>query len=335
MAAGQQPRIVIVTRETRMDDLLKRWATRGQVLHRFRAARAAAAVQVNDMAMAAAVQASKTDEDFEELMEEDRVYRGSVGQLSRGELDFGMPVQVLDREYVPTYDFSMCSVVVVVGQDGLVANTAKYAGGTPIVGVNPDPSRFDGVLLPFRVEEARGAVTEALNGRARVRPVTMAQATLHDGQSMLAFNDFFIGVRTHVSARYQIRFEGREEQHSSSGMIVSTGAGSTGWMSSVFNGASGIAASLGAPAPPNWRAQLAWEERRLLWAVREPFISRMSQATMVAGQLEEGEQLELESLTPENGVIFSDGIESDFLDFNGGTIARIGVAAQQAQLVVK
>ena len=73
--------------------------------------------------------------------------------------------------------------------------------------------------------------------------MTMAQAELNDGQRLLAVNDLFIGARTHVSARYRLRYQGREEDQSSSGLIVSTGAGSTGWYRSLLTGAAGIAAS--------------------------------------------------------------------------------------------
>jgi hypothetical protein len=115
-------------------------------------------------------------------------------------------------------------------------------------------------------------------------------------------------------------------------LIVSTGAGSTGWLSSVFNMAAGVSRWLG--GEPLDRPQLAWEDRRLAWAVREPFVSRQSQAGLVAGLLDAGDALVVESLMPANGVIFSDGVETDFLQFNGGTIARIGVAQQRANLVV-
>jgi len=36
---------------------------------------------------------------------------------------------------------------------------------------------------------------------------------------------------------------------------------------------------------------------------------------------------------PANGVIFSDGVESDFLNFNYGSIASIGIAKEQAKLL--
>jgi hypothetical protein len=105
-------------------------------------------------------------------------------------------------------------------------------------------------------------------------------------------------------------------------------------MSSVFNMAQGVGSFLHQQSPQH-RPELKWEDRRLLWAVREPFVSRTSQAGLVMGSIGEHDELVLESLNPSGGVIFSDGIESDRLEFNGGAIARLSVAREQAQLVVR
>src|SRR5262249_48145477 len=134
-------------------------------------------------------------------------------------------------------------VVVVLGQDGLVVNAAKYLDGQPVVALNPDPERIDGVLLPFHVHKANQAIALALGNEPSWAEVTMARAELNDGQRLLAVNDLFIGARTHVSARYRLRYQGREENQSSSGLIVSTGAGSTGWHRSILTGAAGIVQS--------------------------------------------------------------------------------------------
>jgi hypothetical protein len=74
------------------------------------------------------------------------------------------------------------------------------------------------------------------------------------------------------------------------------------------------------------------DARRLAFAVREPFVSRASSAEIVAGDIGEGESLKITSQMPQNGVIFSDGVESDFLEFNGGSIAQIGLAAKTVRL---
>ena len=332
MGLKLQPRIIVVTRETRLEGLLKRWSTKRQARFVFQNNRAIAAANAGDMSQAVAAQ-TEEDAEFLELENEDSNYQIAVRQLMH-ELDFGLPLQSIDRQYLPSIDFELCAVVVVVGQDGLVANTAKYVGDTPIVGVNPDPARIDGVLLPYTLDSARKAVSKALNNQSTVKPVTLAEAELHDGQKLMAFNDFFIGARSHVSARYEIKLGKECEEQSSSGVLVSTGAGSTGWMSSVFNMTMGVARSLGQSISDSAKPKLNWSDDVLLWAVREPFHSKTSGITMVSGRIRKDEELVLESRMSSGGVIFSDGIENDFLEFNGGSIARIRIAKQQARLVV-
>ena len=165
----------------------------------------------------------------------------------------------------------------------------------------------------------------------------MARVTLSDGQSLHAVNDFFIGQQTHQSARYRLELDGQAEDQSSSGLIVSTGAGSTGWLRSVLTGASGV---VGTFVPSDDvravrdRYGFDWEADYLCYSVREPFVSRASSAQLVFGHVEAGQTLEITSQMPQNGVIFSDGIEDDFLQFNSGSIARIGVAEKRVNLIV-
>lgn len=328
------PGIAIVTRPTRLQGLRQRWGTKRQaqfLLKQAHAVEAERARAVKSSRHAAQTYAPPADADFDAYEREDAVYQGTIETLHR-ELEFGLPIKLLDRSFVPNFDFWSCAAVVVVGQDGLVANTAKYVGDLPIVAINPDPERIDGILLPFRANQARQIVGRVLDGKFKSRPVTLAQVDLNDGQKMLAFNDFFLGAQSHVSARYVLEAGDQREPQSSSGILVSTGAGSTGWLSSVFNMASGVSRLLGSET--HERIVLPWEDRRLVWAVREPFVSKSSRAELIAGLLEEGRELIVESLMPEGGVIFSDGIESDFLPFTSGTIARIAASSQKANLVV-
>ena len=330
-------KIVIVTRETQLEGLRRKYSTRGQAkFHIVSAAKrklakeapAAAPAQVEELAEMA----------FRDVELAGELYAGSVEQL-RDDLDFSdldLPVQKIDRDFLPNFVFGPRDVVVTVGQDGLVANTAKYALGLPIVAVNPDPQRIDGILLPFRTDQARSAVRSVLLGKARYREVTLAEAHLADGQRLLAFNELFIGNRTHVSARYRMSVAGRSEPQSSSGVLVATGAGSTGWLSSVFNMAAGVAGAFGravAPPPPS-PMRLTWEDPRLVYVVREPFASKSSQTSLVAGVIEPGQEIAVESDMPSGGVIFSDGVEADYMDFNAGATARIRTAQRKARLVI-
>jgi len=302
-------KLIIVTRKTCLQGLVERFNTRSQ----------------------AKFYIEHAGGDFADYEREEEAYHRSLDILRRS-LDFELPQQLVDRSLVPTFQFQKDALVVTLGQDGLVANTAKYVGNQPIIAVNPEPSRFDGVLLPFAPDQARNAVVNVMEAKAKIREITLAEVVLNDGQRLLAFNDLFIGASSHISALYRIACNQKSEIQSSSGVLVSTGAGSTGWISSAFNMAAGLARFCG--GTPGKTIRLPWEDRRLLYVVREPFLSRHSQAAIVAGMLRPGEDLSLESLMPSGGVIFSDGMEADFLNFNSGASAQVRAAEQRAHLVV-
>ena len=302
-------KIIIVTRRTRLQELVARFNTKAQ----------------------ARFYIEHSGGNFSDYEMEDDEYRRSFDQLSKS-LDMGLKLQVIDRDFLPTFMFMPQDIVVTLGQDGLVANAAKYVNGQPIIAVNPSPRIFDGVLLPFLPGSVAGAVDRLVREKAVLRDVTMAETKLTDGQSLLAFNDLFIGPKTHVSARYRIVWSGKSEPQSSSGVLVSTGAGSTGWLSSIFNMTRGVAGLSGASF--NVPTQLEWEDLRLVFVVREPFISRHSRAEIVAGMIAPGQELVLESLMPSDGVIFSDGTEADFLKFDSGLTAVIRASDQKAHLVM-
>ena len=238
--------------------------------------------------------------------------------------------KIVDRQYLPSYIFSENNLIIVIGQDGLVANTAKYAKGLPLIAINPDEKRYDGILLPFNVSNFLKGVEGVLNNAFTAQTMRFAEAKLNDGQRILAFNDLFIGAASHISARYSIEFNNKKEDHSSSGIIVSTKAGSTGWLSSVFNMAFGVAGMFDSQSP---KTRVSVGNNELLFVVREPFKSLRSQAGITIGKIVGQHQLKIESYMPYHGVIFSDGIEQDFLSFNSGSIATIGVAPETATLV--
>ena len=305
-------KIVLVVRETRLDELIARYNTLAQV--RFYVEHLGA--------------------DFSDYLQEHDRYKRSVAVAETLLQQLGR-VQVLRREFLPNFLFGDRDTVVVLGQDGLVANTMKYLDRQPVVGVNPDPARWDGVLLPFRVEDLGKIVAEVFRNQRRTSSVTMAKAELTDGQHLYAVNDFFVGARTHVSARYTLHVDDRQESQSSSGIIISTGLGSTGWLRSVIAGSVGIAAAVARrKITVEGEGRFDWDADYLCYSVREPFPSRTTGTSLVFGTIPRGKPMTVESGMAGNGVIFSDGIESDFLEFNSGMRATFRVAEKSGHLVV-
>ena len=263
------------------------------------------------------------------ITEHDTFQRSFESVLSQ--LTKSIKFKVLERAYLPNYIFSDNQVIVVVGQDGLVANTAKYARGRPIIGVNPDVGRFDGILLKFNTSNFVRAVSDVVRESYKRDIYHFARAALNDGQSLIAFNDLFIGSASHTSARYRISYVGKQEEHSSSGIIVSTRAGATGWLKSIYNMANGIIRNAN---KQNVLPTPRVKNDELLFVVREPFDSLRTQCEITVGCINKKNELLLESFMPTSGVIFSDGIESDSLKFNSGSIARISVTKEIAEIVL-
>jgi hypothetical protein len=210
----------------------------------------------------------------------------------------------------------------------------KYLNDHPLIGVNPDRSRYDGVLLPFEPNDLATILDETMARKRPHKSVTMAMASLTDGQVLYAVNDLFIGTKSHISARYEINLGDTSEVQSSSGIIVSTGLGSTGWMKSVVTGSAAINRALNSKAKAMTYKPRPWDADHLLFAVREPFPSKTSGTSLVFGTITHGQQLTLVSQMPENGVIFSDGIEADHMAFNSGLTANISIANRHGRLVI-
>jgi len=227
---------------------------------------------------------------------------------------------LVKRADLDRFLFAPDDVVVPVGQDGLVANVAKYLGGQPVIGVNPAPDLYDGVLVRIAVERLARLFPASLAGAAGVERRTMVQATLDGGERLTALNEIFIGHRSHQSARYRIALGDTAEDHSSSGLIVASGTGATGWARSIAE-ATHLDLALGR------------EERAVGYWVREPFPSIATATKMRAGKLT-GTPLEVTSRMNDGGVIFADGIEQDFIAFDWGRRVQIAPAPRSLHLVI-
>lgn len=300
---------IIVKNKTRLEALIERFNTKAQ----------------------AKFYIERQGGNFEDYEVEHETFHSSLISLQT-QLSRVIKNKTVERVYLPSFIFSPKNLIVVIGQDGLVANTAKYANSCPIVAVNPDKNRYDGILLPFDTSDFIQGVENVITGDYNTRTVRFAEAKLNDGQRLLAFNDLFIGASSHISARYKISFNDKTEEHSSSGIIISTPAGSTGWLSSVFNMAYGVTRMFEKNMKPK---KLILKDNELLFAVREPFQSIRTQTGIATGIIKNQSHLIIESLMPTSGVIFSDGIETDFLRFNSGSVATVGISEETAELVTK
>lgn len=304
-------KIIIVTRKTRLTELVNKYNTLEQ----------------------AKFYIEHLGADFSDYILEDENYRKAVAAVKSIAEKYAR-IQEVDRTFFPNMILGRDDIIIAVGQDGLVANVMKYLNGHPLIGVNPDIKRWDGVLLPFEPGDITGILPAVINGNYQRKAVTIARASTKDGQEMLAVNDLFIGQRTHTSAQYHICWNRQEENQSSSGIIVSTGLGATGWYKSIMTEAVRIAEILGWGGISCADKPVGWSDDNLTFVVREPYKSRSTQADIVYGKLGKEDTLRIVSKMAVNGVLFSDGMESDAIEFNAGSEIEIGIADKKGNLVV-
>lgn len=301
-------KIILITRKTRLTELIYKYNTIEQ-----------ARFYIEHMGV-----------DFADYIKEDTQYRNVVKSVLDTAGKYAR-IQEIDRDFVSNMIFGKNDIIIVVGQDGLVANVMKYLDGQPLIGVNPDTKRWDGILLPFEAGQLERMIPMVISENYNIKEITMAQADTNDGQSMLAVNDLFIGCKTHASARYDVTWNQHTENQSSSGIIISTGLGATGWYKSIMAQANRIAALFGCGEIHD--SPLSWGENELNFVVREPYPSRSTQAEIVYGRIRKTDQFHVTSKMPLNGVIFSDGIESDAIEFNSGSEITISIAKKKGRLV--
>ena len=68
--------------------------------------------------------------------------------------------------------------------------------------------------------------------------------------------------------------------------------------------------------------------------MRAPFPSNTSSTDLVFGSVSNDTPLRLESLMAENDVLFSDGIQDDFIAFNSGCAVELGISDRVGRLIV-
>ena len=302
-------KIIIVRRRTRLEDLKRRYNTIEQ----------------------AQFYVEHLGADFNDYLEEHENYYQALDEVKLF-ADRYARVQVIDREYIPNMIFGETDIVIAVGQDGLVANVLKYLNGQPLIGVNPDTIRYDGILLPFKAKDMDNLIPDVINRKYKVKNITMGMAETKDGQVLYAVNDFFIGISNHTSARYHISYNNIVENQSSSGVIISTGLGMTGWHRSVMAEFQGMAKAFNMGEVP--LPKYEWDSRLLIFQVREPYPSRFTEAGLVYGNVTEKDELHFVSDMSENGIIFSDGMQDDAIEFNAGMELKVSIADRVGHLVV-
>jgi NAD kinase len=293
------PRAVVVFRQTELETLVAHHGTRQQ----------------------AAFFLESRGRDPDQLVAADDAQRAALQHVAASIPIDWRRVQV-ERADLSRFVFGGEDIVIAVGQDGLVANVAKYLDGQVVIGLNPEPDRNPGVLVPHHPQAVGGLLDVALSPQveARVEPRTMVLAQLDDGQELRGLNEVYLGHPSHQSARYTLTtVDGTSERQSSSGVLVGTGTGATGWCRSV---ALERRSEMQPPGPT---------QAGLCWYTREAWPSPATGTAHTQGTVGPGQVF---AVTAESDLVaFADGIETDALHLTWGQRVTFTVAPGRLRLL--
>ena len=291
------PRVVVVRRRTELEELVAHHGTMGQV----------------------GFFLSTRGRDLAEVRDRHEATRAALDTVTAA-IPLDWRQGAVERADLDRFLFAPEDIVIVVGQDGLVANVAKYLTGQPVVGIDPEPGRNPGVLVRHPADAAGALLHDLARGRLGLEERTMVEAVADDGQRLLALNEVYVGHASHQTARYRLTAPGDAgEDQASSGLIVATGTGATGWCRSTWLERH---SDLALPHPA---------EARLAWFVREAWPSPATGTRCTEGELHDAEELSID-VASDRLVAFGDGMESDSLALGWGQRVVVRRSARTLRL---
>jgi NAD+ kinase len=202
----------------------------------------------------------------------------------------GFDVKYSWKNTLKPKDLDGIDIVISIGGDGTALSASHFLTKSPLLAVNSDPEHSEGALTTMTLDKLDEKLEEIKSGKYKTEKLERIEVSINGKlQNILALNEVFIANEKayHIS-KYKIKFNGTEEEQRSSGLIFSTGAGSTGWFKSARGG----------PFPVN--------SKYIKMHVREPYIRNLMKFSILDKTIYEKDEMIVMPLT--NMVLAIDSI---------------------------
>lgn len=192
--------------------------------------------------------------------------------------------------------FKNKDLIIAVCGDGTFLRASHFIfDKTLVLGVNSDPRNKEGFFMTTSKNDFERKIKRILNGNYKIKKLQRLEAYINNKKiPELALNEFYIASeRQYHTARYFLNVKGRKERQKSSGVLISTPAGSNAWVKSAG----------GKILPLN--------ANKFEYLVREPYYGRVSaKCNLINGILNKNEKIEI-VFEVSNGILIVDSLSSE------------------------
>ena len=183
----------------------------------------------------------------------------------------------LSRKYLKKINF-----IIAIGGDGTILSASHFTKNIPILAVNSSPDTSEGALATITINKLDSKILKILKNKYKAEKLERIQVSINNKPiKLLALNEVFIAnEKAYLVSKYKIRFKKLEEIQKSSGLIFSTGTGSTAW----FKSARGI------PFSP--------QSKFIKMIAREPYQGKLSKTKIKFLTIKENQTITIIPLVP-------------------------------------
>jgi NAD kinase len=132
-------------------------------------------------------------------------------------------------------DLEGVRLVISIGGDGTALSASHYLSSQSLIAVNSAPETSVGALTTISLKELEKKLEEIKTGKHKTENLERISVFIN-GKNVepIALNEVFIGnINAYLISKYKVKFNDKEEIQKSSGLIFSSGTGSTSWFKSA------------------------------------------------------------------------------------------------------
>lgn len=158
-------------------------------------------------------------------------YRLTLKDVKKALNRFGVKYHLANRDLLNEIKFHNHGFVLAVGGDGTFLRAAQFIKRQLIFGVNADVKNKEGFFMQSSRKDFEGKLKKILSGKFVIKKLPRLEAYI-DGKKIEshALNEFYIGAKKgYHAAKYLIALDRAGERQKSSGILVTTPAGSYAW----------------------------------------------------------------------------------------------------------